>query len=122
MPQDLTDQPDVRDPELENPPPRSSGRKTVIWVVIILFVFVLGFLGYRAAHKASPTQQQGQQGGRHGGAGDANRPVPVAVAPVAQRDVPVYLEGLGNVQAYYTVTIHSRVDGQLMQVNFREGQ
>ena len=36
--------------------------------------------------------------------------------------MPVYLEGLGNVQAYYTVTIHSRVDGQLMQVNFREGQ
>jgi multidrug efflux system membrane fusion protein len=46
----------------------------------------------------------------------------VAVAPVQQRDIPVYLEGLGNVQAYYTVTIHSRVDGQLMQVNFREGQ
>jgi membrane fusion protein, multidrug efflux system len=122
MPQDLTDQSDVRDPELENPPPSGSRRKTVIWVIIILFVLLLAFLGYRAAHKASPTQSQGQQGGRRGGAGDANRPVPVAVAPVEERNVPVYLEGLGNVQAYYTVTIHSRVDGQLMQVNFREGQ
>ena len=36
--------------------------------------------------------------------------------------MPVYLEGLGNVQAYYTVTVHSRVDGELMQVNVREGQ
>jgi multidrug efflux system membrane fusion protein len=44
------------------------------------------------------------------------------VASVQQQDVPVYLEGLGNVQAYYTVTVHSRVDGELMQVNFREGQ
>jgi membrane fusion protein, multidrug efflux system len=122
MPQDLTDQPDVREPQLENPPPRGSRRKTVIWVIIVLCVLLLAFLGYRAAHKASPTQPQGQQGGRRGAAGDANRPVPVAVAPVEQRNVPVYLEGLGNVQAYYTVTIHSRVDGQLMQVNFREGQ
>jgi multidrug efflux system membrane fusion protein len=53
---------------------------------------------------------------------DPNRPIPVSVAPAQVKDVPVYLEGLGNVQAYYTVTIHSRVDGQLMQVNFREGQ
>jgi membrane fusion protein, multidrug efflux system len=122
MPRDLTEQPDVRDPELENPPPRGSRRKTVMWVIIILFVLLLAFLGYRAAHNASPAQAQGQQGGRRGGAGDANRPVPVSVAPVEQRNVPVYLEGLGNVQAYYTVTIHSRVDGELMQVNFREGQ
>ena len=97
-----------------------------MWIVVILVIIGLGVLGYRAAHKPSASgSSQGQsRGGRRGaGAGaDANHPVPVSVTPAQKQDVPVYLEGLGNVQAYYTVTIHSRVDGELMQVNFREGQ
>jgi multidrug efflux system membrane fusion protein len=46
----------------------------------------------------------------------------VAVAKARQGDIPVFLNGLGNVTAFYTVTLHSRVDGQLMNVAFREGQ
>ncbi len=52
----------------------------------------------------------------------ANRPTPVLVAPVQQRTVPIYLTALGTVTAYNTVTLHSRVDGQLLKVNFTEGQ
>ncbi|HKD54683.1 MAG TPA: efflux RND transporter periplasmic adaptor subunit [Steroidobacteraceae bacterium] len=48
--------------------------------------------------------------------------IPVDVATVQRADVPVYLEGLGTVQAFYTVTITSRVDGQIQQVAFKEGQ
>lgn len=48
--------------------------------------------------------------------------VPVGVATAQKRDVPVYLKGLGNVTASNTVSVKSRVDGQLAQVNFREGQ
>ena len=48
--------------------------------------------------------------------------VPVAVATAELRDVPVYLKGLGSVTASNTVTVKSRVDGQLAQVNFKEGQ
>jgi membrane fusion protein, multidrug efflux system len=48
--------------------------------------------------------------------------VPVGAAVARQGDIPVYLDGLGNVIAFYTVTVHSRVDGQLMSVAFREGQ
>jgi multidrug efflux system membrane fusion protein len=50
------------------------------------------------------------------------RAVPVAVFTAVRQDMPVYLTGLGTVTAFNTVSVKSRVDGQLMQVNFREGQ
>jgi membrane fusion protein, multidrug efflux system len=57
-------------------------------------------------------------------AGPAKGPAAVAVetALATRRDVPVYLEGLGNVQAFYTAKITARVDGQLERVGFVEGQ
>jgi membrane fusion protein, multidrug efflux system len=48
--------------------------------------------------------------------------VPVSVATAERRDMPYFLTGLGSVTAYYTVSVKSRVDGELMQVNFKEGQ
>jgi len=50
------------------------------------------------------------------------RPVSVSIATVQRQDVPVYLVGLGTVTAFYTANIKSRVDGQIMRVNFTEGQ
>jgi len=57
-------------------------------------------------------------------AGTAKGPAAVAVdtAVATRHDVPIYLEGLGNVQAFYTAKINSRVDGQLERVGFVEGQ
>jgi multidrug efflux system membrane fusion protein len=49
-------------------------------------------------------------------------PVPVGVATVKQRDFPVYLTGLGSVTAFNTVSLKTRIDGQITQVNFVEGQ
>ena len=56
--------------------------------------------------------------------GPAAGPAAVAVetAVATRRDVPVYLEGLGNVQAFYTAKITARVDGELQRVGFVEGQ
>ena len=48
--------------------------------------------------------------------------IPVGVAIVKQGDFNVYLNGLGSVQAFNTVSLKTRIDGQIMQVNFREGQ
>jgi len=48
--------------------------------------------------------------------------VPVGVATVKQRDFPVYLTGLGSVTAFNTVSLKTRIDGQITQVNFVEGQ
>jgi multidrug efflux system membrane fusion protein len=52
----------------------------------------------------------------------ANRIVPVVVVPVTGRDMPIYLEGLGNVLSSATVTVHVQVDGMLQRVAFRQGQ
>ncbi|HEY7299691.1 MAG TPA: efflux RND transporter periplasmic adaptor subunit [Xanthobacteraceae bacterium] len=49
-------------------------------------------------------------------------PVPVSIETAARRDLPVYVTGLGTVQAWYTVGIHSQVDGKLQEVLFGEGQ
>ncbi|MGQ0656344.1 MAG: efflux RND transporter periplasmic adaptor subunit [Betaproteobacteria bacterium] len=61
---------------------------------------------------------------RDGGkqAGKAIAAVPVSVAVVMQQNVPVRLHAIGNVEAYATVAVKARVDGQIVQVNFREGQ
>jgi len=48
--------------------------------------------------------------------------VPVSIAIVSRQDVPIYLTGLGTVQASFTVGIHSQVDGKLQEVLFTEGQ
>lgn len=68
----------------------------------------------RAQQKASSRTSAQQQA--------RNMAIPVGVAPVEQKDVPVFLTGLGSVQAYNTVTVKSRVDGAIVQVNFKEGQ
>jgi membrane fusion protein, multidrug efflux system len=48
--------------------------------------------------------------------------IPVTAGVVTAQNVPVYLQGIGSVQAYNMVTIKTRVDGQIVQVNFKEGQ
>ena len=53
---------------------------------------------------------------------NASAVIPVTVASVLQQDLPVYLNGLGSVAAYYTVSLRSRVDGQLVDVKFKEGE
>jgi multidrug efflux system membrane fusion protein len=57
---------------------------------------------------------------RQAGAGPAS--IPVAVASVRKGDIPVYLNGLGSVTPTNTVTVRSRIDGQLLKVAFQEGQ
>ena len=52
----------------------------------------------------------------------ASPAVPVAVAISEAKDVPIFVRGLGNVQAYNMVAVKSRVDGQIVKIDFKEGQ
>src|SRR6476646_830885 len=65
--------------------------------------------------------QAGRTEGNHA-AGGAGRPVPVVAGEAELRDFPIYLNGLGIVQPYYGVTVRARVDGELQQVYFQEGE
>ncbi len=64
----------------------------------------------------------GGRRGRRGGGGDFDGPIPVALGDVTRRDVPIYLDGLGTVTAFNTVTVRPQVSGQLLSVAFDEGQ
>lgn len=97
---------------------RSSARP--IGILLLIAVLAGGFFLYRSTHKTPVTSAAGRGRGERNG--DANARVPVAVTPAQRRDLPVYLDGLGSVEAFNTVTVKSRVDGQMMQVNFKEGQ
>jgi len=89
------------------------------WPWILLVAGALAYLVFRGAHKtatgdgsaASPAK--GQAGARA---------VPVVAATARTGDLGVYLNGLGTVTPLSTVTVRSRVDGQLMNVSFKEGQ
>src|SRR4051812_22075495 len=73
----------------------------------------------------SKTQQAaegGGAGGRRGAGGQGQQAVPISAAKAVTQDVPVYLNGLGSVEAFNTVTVKSRVDGPIIAVNFKEGQ
>ena len=57
-----------------------------------------------------------------GGGSEGRPPAPVVVASVEQRDVPVQISAMGNVEAYQTVQIRSQVNGQIQKIFFKEGE
>jgi multidrug efflux system membrane fusion protein len=86
--------------------------------VVLLFAVAAGTgaCGSSAATSAPP----GRGGGRGGRGGDGGA-VPVVTATVAERDVPVDIDAIGNVEPYETVSVRSQVTGTVTEVLFREG-
>jgi membrane fusion protein, multidrug efflux system len=91
------------------------------WLLVALLAAVLagGYLGW--SHFAGPSAT-GQHSSASQKGGQNAAPIPVTVASVGQGDFPVFLNGLGTVQPYDTVTVRSRVEGQVTEVAFRQGQ
>ncbi|AOX62143.1 efflux transporter periplasmic adaptor subunit [Stenotrophomonas sp. LM091] len=93
--------------------------KIVLLVVAVLVVAVVGvrLMGGKKGDAAGPAAE-GRQAGDPANAG----PVPVTVIEAARQDVPVYASALGTVAAMNTVTVSPQVGGQLISLNFKEGQ
>ncbi|SRR5258706_713471 len=91
--------------------PTSLSTKRARWIAASAIVIVLGGVGYWLMRAPAPAPTA------------AIPPaIPVQTASAAQSDVPIYFDGLGTVQAFNTVTVTTRVDGQLQRVTFVEGQ
>lgn len=112
-------------PEMNGNPPSSraaaatghpsSGRKWLgILVVCALIAAAAGW--WMRTHNAPADKKTS------GLARGEMPPVPVVAGVVAEKDVPIFLDGLGTVQAFNTVTVRARVDGQVVKVAFTEGQ
>src|SRR5882724_45973 len=72
---------------------------------------------------ASCSGEHGQSSGKgKPGQPGMNEAVPVTIATVVQKDIPVQLRAIGNVEAYSTVSVKSQVAGELVGVYFNEGQ
>jgi multidrug efflux system membrane fusion protein len=111
--------------EEEARPKKGHGR----WILVLLILGGLSYGGYRWWRVARPaaadaTTQPTEGGGRgRGGRGRGGGGRPAVVTITARKsDMPVYLRGLGTATAFNTVTVRSRVDGQLIRVAFKEGQ
>ena len=91
--------------------------------IIVIAAVALLLVGWWTCHR-SGSSADAQTSGRNArnGPGPGGGSVPVVAAKVEEKDVPVYLDGLGTVQAFNTVTVHARVDGELVKVLFSEGQ
>jgi membrane fusion protein, multidrug efflux system len=95
----------------------ATGRRRAVWVAVTLLVIAIvaagAWLVFRKGSEAPPG----------GGRADPNaKALPVVASQVRQGNIDVYLNALGTVTPRNVVTVRSRIDGQLMQVSFREGQ
>jgi multidrug efflux system membrane fusion protein len=88
------------------------GRKRIIQTVL-LTVILAGGAGLALMAKSAS---------KSSAAPTAPPPVPIVAGTVAQHDVPIYLTGVGTVVAYNTVVVRSQIQGQLVSINFTEGQ
>jgi membrane fusion protein, multidrug efflux system len=95
----------------------SACRVAVFLCVALLLAACGNSPNPEAAAKGGPGS--GKKGGR-GAFGPQS--VSVAVAKAETKDLPVYLQGLGSVEAFNTVVVKSRLDGQLVEIHFKEGQ
>lgn len=99
-------------------------RSTMVVVSVVVLAVVGGLAYYYkpAEQGGKGAEKTAKSGDKKGGRGGAGGPVPVVTAQVALQSMPVKLQAIGNVEPFATVTLKARVDGQIMEVGFREGE
>jgi membrane fusion protein, multidrug efflux system len=96
-------------------------RRSRIWLAVVCVLLAAAAAYWYSFQRPAASGNGAPHPGR-GGPNAAGRSTPVATAPARKGDVDVYVSGLGSVVPVATVTVRSRIDGQLMKVLFREGQ
>src|SRR6201995_230974 len=92
--------------------------KRIGWILLIAVVAAGGYFGWQRYY--GPEVQAKAEAAQKAAARRAA--IPVSVAQVQKADFPVFLTSLGNVQAFNTVVVRTRVDGQIDKIGFQEGQ
>ena len=106
---------------MDTPPVPSSPplqRHKLLLIFILISAVLVAVIWWFTSSRVSAPAEKG--GGRRGSRD--NGPVPIVPGVAQKKDLPIYLDGIGTVQGLNTVTIRPRVDGQLIKVNFTEGQ
>jgi multidrug efflux system membrane fusion protein len=94
----------------------TSKKKGLAWGWWLLLAALLAFIAWRIFSGGENFKT-----GSHGNAGKT-MPIPVSLASVTTEDFPIYLDGLGTVQAFNTVQVNARVSGLIQEIKFQEGQ
>jgi len=90
--------------------------------MIVLCLLAAGGAAAVYYYPPAPVEPQHRDGSSGARNGEAEPPVPVVAGTVEAADVPIYLTGIGTVTAFNTVSVKTRVDGQIQKVLFKEGQ
>ena len=100
--------------------PKSSRAKSFLILALIALLAYGGFSWYKSAQK--PAEASNASGDNNSNAAASEAPVPVIATLVRQGDFDVNLNALGTVTPLNTVAVHSMVDGQILSIEFKEGQ
>jgi multidrug efflux system membrane fusion protein len=92
--------------------------RTIRWVLLAAVLVGAGYFGWQRFHVDQAAQADSAQ---KSAAAARNAAVPVTVAAVEKADFPVFQTGLGTVQGFNTVVVRTRVDGQIHEIAFKEG-
>jgi multidrug efflux system membrane fusion protein len=103
---------------------QTAGHKGFPWVAVVIGVVAIAGIVWLVQYRRSHSAAAGGPGGRGAGGMGGSNTIPIAaiIGTVTQKDFAIFLDGLGTVQALNTVTVRSRVDGQLQKLSFDEGQ
>ena len=97
-------------------------RSVTFWIIILSVILIVAAGSYYFSQTPPENESKGEVKGDKRKSRNEKGSTPVSVETVTASDFPVYLNGLGTVTALRTVTVKPRVDGELIKVNFTEGQ
>jgi len=92
------------------------------WKIVLTILIIGGIVAFVMLRRSRTGGSEAKGPPGRGGGMGSNFPVTAVLGTVQTTNVPIFLDGIGTVQAFNTVTVRSRVDGNVQKINFEEGQ